>query len=136
MSKREKIFSFSKKDFKVATFRSGGPGGQNQNKRDTGVRITHIESGLAAECREERSQLQNKKTAFKRLCALLVKHYVDEDQRERYAAGQKVVRTYHQPDDRVTDHDTGKQYSYREVVEKGKVEKMIMERLMHVVNDE
>lgn len=60
------LFSITRKDFRVDTFRSGGKGGQNQNKRDTGVRITHYESGSVGESREERSQLQNKKLAFKR----------------------------------------------------------------------
>ncbi len=60
-------FILTKKDFRIDTFRSGGKGGQNQNKRDTGVRITHIESGISAESREERSQEQNKKKAFTKL---------------------------------------------------------------------
>ena len=64
---REKIFSLTKKDFRVDTFKAGGKGGQNQNKRDTGVRITHIETGISSECREERSQGQNKKRAFEKL---------------------------------------------------------------------
>ncbi|CPS24851.1 peptide chain release factor 1 [Mycobacteroides abscessus] len=49
------------------TFRSGGKGGQNQNKRETGVRITHEPSGAVGESREERSQLQNKQSAFRRM---------------------------------------------------------------------
>jgi protein subunit release factor A len=61
------LFSVTKKDLRVDTFRSGGKGGQNQNKRDTGVRITHLESGAVGESREERSQEQNKKNAFKRM---------------------------------------------------------------------
>ncbi len=61
---RELLFSVTLADCDVQTFRSGGPGGQNQNKRDTGVRIVHRESGAVGECREERSQLQNKKKAF------------------------------------------------------------------------
>lgn len=64
---KQLLFSLTKKDFRVDTFRSGGKGGQNQNKRDTGVRITHIETGISAESREERSQLQNRKKAFQRL---------------------------------------------------------------------
>lgn len=54
-------------DCEVQTFRSGGKGGQNQNKRDTGVRVIHHESGARGESREERSQLQNKRTAFKKM---------------------------------------------------------------------
>lgn len=61
------IFSLTKKHFRVDTFRAGGKGGQNQDKRDTGVRITHIETGMSSECREERSQEQNKRRAFLRL---------------------------------------------------------------------
>jgi len=64
---REKILSVSIKDCRVDTFRAGGNGGQNQNKRDSGVRLTHEPSGAVAESREERSQLQNKRTALKRL---------------------------------------------------------------------
>lgn len=61
---REKILTVSIDDCIVQTFRSGGKGGQNQNKRDTGVRVIHEPSGARGESREERSQLQNKKTAF------------------------------------------------------------------------
>lgn len=64
---RQKILSVSIHDCRVDTFRSGGAGGQNQNKRDTGVRITHAPSGAVGESREERSQLQNKRTAFTRM---------------------------------------------------------------------
>lgn len=65
---RKKVLSVTIHDCVVQTFRAGGPGGQNQNKRDTAVRITHAPSGAVAESREERSQLQNKKRAWKRLC--------------------------------------------------------------------
>lgn len=67
MGKKELLFSVTEKDLRIDTFRSGGKGGQHQNTRDTGVRITHLESGAVGESREERSQLQNKKKAFKRL---------------------------------------------------------------------
>jgi protein subunit release factor B len=67
--KKEKhlLFSITKNDFRVDTFRSGGKGGQHQNKTESGVRITHYASGAVGESREERSQLQNKKKAFERL---------------------------------------------------------------------
>lgn len=64
---RELAFSVTVQDCEVQTFRSGGKGGQNQNKRDTGVRIIHHPSGARGESREERSQLQNKKAAFQRM---------------------------------------------------------------------
>lgn len=66
---KEKLFSVTLKDCDVQTFRSGGPGGQHQNKTESGVRIMHKESGAVGESREERSQLQNKKAAFKRMVA-------------------------------------------------------------------
>ena len=68
MNNRKLLFSLTHKDFEIQTFRCGGKGGQNVNKRETGVRIVHKESGLSAECREEREQLQNKKKAFEKLC--------------------------------------------------------------------
>lgn len=64
---RELAFSVTLADCRVDTFRSGGKGGQNQNKRDTGVRVVHEPSGAVGESREERSQLQNKKTAFRKM---------------------------------------------------------------------
>lgn len=66
---KELLFSLTKKDFKIDTFRSGGKGGQYQNTTDSGVRITHIESGAVGESRTERSQSQNKKLALQRLVA-------------------------------------------------------------------
>lgn len=67
MSARELAFTVTIHDCEVQTFRSGGKGGQNQNKRDTGVRVIHHPSGARGESREERSQLQNKKAAFRRM---------------------------------------------------------------------
>jgi protein subunit release factor A len=66
-SKKQLLFSITRKDFRVDTFRSGGKGGQNQNKVESGVRITHLESGAVAESREEREQIRNKERAFKKL---------------------------------------------------------------------
>lgn len=64
---REKILSVTLKDCDVQTFRAGGNGGQKQNKTNSGVRIIHRASGARGESREERSQLQNKKNAFRRM---------------------------------------------------------------------
>ena len=67
MKKRTKVFSVTTADLKIDTFRSGGKGGQNQNKVNSGVRITHEPSGAVGESREHRDQLQNKKAAFIRM---------------------------------------------------------------------
>lgn len=64
---RTRILSVSIHDCEVQHFRSGGKGGQNQNKRDTGTRVIHRPSGARGESREERSQLQNKRKAFVRM---------------------------------------------------------------------
>jgi len=64
---KEPLFSLTKKDFIVDTFRAGGKGGQKQNKTESGVRIRHPASGAVGESREERSQHRNKDIAFDRL---------------------------------------------------------------------
>ena len=64
---RERILSLTKKDFIRQTFRAGGKGGQKQNKTESGVRFIHEPSGARGESREERSQTQNERIAFRRM---------------------------------------------------------------------
>jgi hypothetical protein len=64
---RKKVLTVTAKDCELQTFRAGGNGGQNQNKRDTGVRWIHHPSGARGESREHRTQWQNKKAAWKRM---------------------------------------------------------------------
>lgn len=64
---KEKVLTVTLDDCEVQTFRCGGPGGQKQNKTSSGVRIIHHPSGARGESREQRSQLQNKKSALERL---------------------------------------------------------------------
>ena len=64
---KELAFSVGEKDFRWETFTSGGPGGQNQNKVATGVRLIHEDSGVVVESREERSQYSNKKRCVEKL---------------------------------------------------------------------
>ena len=63
----EKVLSVTLADCDVETKRGSGKGGQNRNKRDTAVRIVHRASGAVGESQEERSQPQNKRTAFRRM---------------------------------------------------------------------
>lgn len=90
------------KDCRVDTFRSGGPGGQKQNKTSSGVRIVHEPSGAVGESREQRSQLQNKKAAFRRMVddpkfRLWIKmqsgHEAKAQERVRQAMHPKNIRT-------------------------------------------
>src|SRR5439155_7412304 len=69
-------------DLRRDTFRSGGPGGQHQNKTESGVRYTHIPSGIAAESRTERSQHKNDANA---MALLLARLYAVEEQKRRAA---------------------------------------------------
>lgn len=64
---KHKVLSVTAADCELQTFTSGGPGGQHQNRSQTGVRFIHRASGARGEARDERSQLQNKKLAWRRM---------------------------------------------------------------------
>lgn len=116
MSDRELLMRVERKDLRIETYRGSGPGGQHRNKTDSCVRITHVESGLVAECCETRSQHQNRGIAFRRLCRKIVEHYFPARRKERAASGTTVVRTYHAVENRVKDHASGDQQPYDTVL--------------------
>ena len=100
-------------DLEIETMHSSGAGGQNVNKTESAVRITHIPSGIVVSCQIERDQLANKETCMEMLKAKLqAKHDAEEEERiggeRRLKIGtgerNERIRTYNYPQNRVTDH--------------------------------
>jgi peptide chain release factor 1 len=103
----------NKADLKVDTFRSSGAGGQHVNKTESGVRFTHIPTGIVAESQDGRSQIKNREIALQRLYQKIFDHQKSQHDSEQAAIRRSLVgsgdrsdkiRTYNYPQNRVTDH--------------------------------
>ena len=105
--------NITKSDLKVDTFRSSGAGGQHVNKTESGVRFTHLPTGIVSESTDGRSQIKNREIAIQRLYSKIYeaqreKHNNEVASKRRSLVGSGdrsgKIRTYNYPQNRVTDH--------------------------------
>ena len=124
----------SPEDLKIDTFRSSGPGGQHMQKTSSAVRITHLPTGLAATCQNQRSQFQNKETALKILYARLLElERTRREEEKTKLKGEHIeagwgnqIRSYVlHPYKMVKDHRTGYEVSNAEAVLDGDLDGFI-----------
>jgi peptide chain release factor 2 len=126
-------------DLRIDTFRAGGSGGQNVQKNDTAVRITHLPTNIVVQCQSERSQLQNKTLAMKVLRARLYEQEMEKRKAARdaiEATKKKIewgsqIRSYVlQPYKMVKDHRTDFEMGDAERVLDGDLDEFIRQYLL------
>ena len=121
-------------DLRVETFRASGAGGQHVNTTDSAVRVTHVPSGVSAECQDDRSQHKNRERAFgvlrARIAAARRRERLEKEAGERrrlVGRGERSdkIRTYNFPQNRVTDHRIGLTLRKLPAVLEGELDEMI-----------
>lgn len=132
-----KDFQINPNDLRTDTYRSSGPGGQNVNKLETAVRITHLPTGIAVAVQSERSQAQNKEKAMQVLTSRLAQKMETEKAQELSQLKPQVaiewgsqIRSYVlNPYQMVKDHRTGAKSSQPSKVLNGDLDKFIQAEL-------